>query len=236
MDFNGFDHLIFFITCILLPVLSILSAKAPEIDIEPSLPEKKHIYFSNGLMLWIGALLIITNWNLADRSWALLGIQMPIVNNTVLIMCLLLLVIYAADSIYNIINQNKIQDESKGMLEEVLPENWGEYSQFLFLAVSAGVCEEFIYRGFLVNYFLELTKSYAYGPYLSIFIPAAIFAVSHIYQGWFSVVKIFSLALLFCGIFLFSQSLLLVIVIHVLVDVISGALMVVMAKRANRKT
>lgn len=237
MDLNGFDHFLFFIICILLPGLSLMSANAPELDFKPELPAKKHIYFSNGLMMWIGALLVVTNWNLSDRSWELLGIQMPVISSTVLILCGLLFLIYSVDSIYNILRQDKEEsDDPKAVLEQILPENWKEYSQFVFLAISAGVCEEFIYRGFLVNYFLEYTKVYTYGPYLAILIPAVIFAISHIYQGWFSVVKIFSLALLFCGIFLFSKSLLLVILIHVFVDMMSGALVVIMTKRKNIKS
>ena len=81
-----------------------------------------------------------------------------------------------------------------------------------------------------MNYFLEVTKGLTFGPYLSILIPAIVFSVSHLYQGWLNVVKIFTLALLFCAIFLLSNSLLLVVVIHVAVDLISGALVVGLAK------
>ena len=79
MELNGFDHFIFFIICILLPGMSILSARATEIPgIEPVLPEKKHIYFSNGLLLWIGAMLVLTNWNLTDKSWEILGVHVSV--------------------------------------------------------------------------------------------------------------------------------------------------------------
>ena len=236
MDFNWFDHLIFFVVCVFLPGMALMSANGPEIDIRPNLPEKKHIYFSNGLMLWIGALLVITNWNWVGRSWELLGVNWPTISTTVIIMCSLLLVIYAFDSFWNVLNYDKQhkEEEASAMLEQVLPESWKEYGQFIFLAISAGVCEEIVYRGFLVNYFLEITRSFTFGPYLAIIIPSIIFSVSHLYQGWLNVVKIFSLSILFCGIFLFSHSLLLVVAIHVFVDLASGALVTYMSSRKPR--
>jgi membrane protease YdiL (CAAX protease family) len=233
MELNGFDHFIFFVICILLPGMSLLSAKVGDVpNIEPDLPPKKHIYFSNGLLLWIGALLVLTNWNLTQKSWELLGVRMPINSSIVVYLCLALIIIYAADSIYTVI-KGKEESGTTTVMDQILPVNWGEYAQFTFLAISAGICEEIVFRGFLVNYFLEITKTHSFGPYLAILIPAIVFSISHLYQGWFNVIKIFSLALLFCAIFLFSQSLLLVIIIHVAVDLISGALVVLLAQKEN---
>ena len=233
MELNGFDHFLFFVICIVLPGMSLLSARSEVAGIKPLLPAKKHIYFSNGLMLWIGALLVLTNWNISDKGWTLLGIQYPYIDNVVNGMIGVLVFIYAVDTIYNIINADKKEEES-GVMEQILPENWGEYLPFIFLAVSAGICEEVVYRGFLVNYFLQITSSTGYAYFLSLILPSIFFAVGHIYQGWVNVVKIFSLSLLFCGIFLFSKSLLLVIVIHVLVDLISGAIVVILNRRKKQ--
>lgn len=230
MDINGFDHFMFIIICIVLPGLSLMSAKAPDVpELEPVLPAKKHIYFSNGLMLWIGALLVVTNWNVTDRSWDLLGIRMPFITDVVIYSCVALVLIYLVDSIYSVLKE-KHKEDNTPLMDQILPTNWTEYASFTFLAVSAGICEEIVFRGFLVNYFLEITKEFTLGPYLSIFIPAVVFSVSHLYQGWLNVIKIFTLALLFCAIFLLSNSLLLVVVIHVAVDLISGALVVGLAK------
>ena len=235
MDLNGFDHFMFFIVCIVLPGLSLMSAKTPDVPgMETVLPAKKHIYFSNGLMLWIGALLVLTNWNISDKSWDLLGIKMPFMTDLVVYLCSALILIYMVDSIYSVYKGTDKEDNSQ-LMEQILPSNWSEYASFTFLAISAGICEEVVFRGFLVNYFLEITKGMTFGPYLSIVIPALVFSVSHLYQGWLNVVKIFTLALLFCAIFLLSNSLLLVIVIHVAVDLISGALVVGLAKKETNE-
>ncbi len=235
MEVNGFDHFVFFVICVIMPIMSLMS-KPPSssTDIEmPRLPAKKHIYFSNGLMLWVGALMILTLWNLNGRSWELLGFKYPIINDVVLLLSGLLLLIYVGDSIYNVFYNAEGEEEEDAhtaMMKEILPQKWREYIPFTFLAFSAGICEEIIFRGFLVNYLLEQTKMYTWGPFIAILIPAVAFAVSHLYQGWFNVVKIFSLSILFCGIFLLSQSLLLVMLLHVFVDLASGALVVMVAK------
>jgi uncharacterized protein len=49
-----------------------------------------------------------------------------------------------------------------------------------------------------------------------------VFAVSHLYQGIWAVIKILIVAILFGIIFWYSKSLLLVVVLHVLVDLVSG--------------
>ena len=49
-----------------------------------------------------------------------------------------------------------------------------------------------------------------------------LFAFLHGYQGVASMAKIFFIALMFCGVFVFSQSLIIVIVVHALIDIFSG--------------
>jgi membrane protease YdiL (CAAX protease family) len=155
----------------------------------------------------------------------MLGVSYPTIDNIVMILCGATALIYATDTFYNYYNSKKVKEESKD-LSMIMPTSWSDYRHFVFLAIAAGVCEEIVFRGFLVNYIIKLFEAQSYNYYLALVIPGIIFSISHIYQGVFAVVKIFSLSLLFGAIFLYSKSLLLVIIIHVLVDLISGAVMV----------
>jgi hypothetical protein len=48
--------------------------------------------------------------------------------------------------------------------------------------------------------------------------------------------KIFFLALMFCGIFIFSQSILIVIVIHAFIDIFSGLIGVQLMREMGKET
>ena len=61
-----------------------------------------------------------------------------------------------------------------------------------------------------------------YGTWVAIIIPALVFSLSHMYQGWLAVLKIFIISMLFGCIFSVSGSLIVVILIHVFIDIISG--------------
>ena len=231
MNVIWFDHLFFAIIGIILPLMAFLAERPGEVETEDyhvHLPPKKHIYYTNGLMLVIGALIVLTLWNVTFRSFEVLGITYPVVDTTVIVLCVIIVLIYAGDTIFNYISSKKTRESIKE-LGHIMPTSWNDYSHFIFLAFAAGICEEIVFRGFMINYVKEMLIDNAYAAFVALVLPSVIFSVSHIYQGWFSVLKIFSLSLLFGAIFMYSGSLLLVIIIHVLVDLISGAAMVKLA-------
>jgi uncharacterized protein len=238
MNFIWFDHLFFCVVGILLPIMSVMAEKPnaddQDIDIyKPSLPPKKHIYYTNGLMLCIGAMIVLTLWNLTLRPFDVLGVNYPTIDALVIGLCSVIVIIYSIDTFINYTNSKKSLDDIKE-LSHIMPTSWNDFKHFIFLAFAAGICEEIVFRGFLVNYISHLCAGSEYGYFLALVLPAVIFSISHVYQGWFAVMKIFAISLLFGAIFIFSKSLLLVCIIHVLVDLISGAVMVKVFTDANK--
>ena len=65
-------------------------------------------------------------------------------------------------------------------LQFMLPHGGAEISLWIALSVSAGICEETIFRGYLQRQFMALTKSAPAGILLS----AAAFGAAHAYQGF----------------------------------------------------
>ena len=68
----------------------------------------------------------------------------------------------------------------------LLPQNLTEVSVFAVLAVVAGFCEEFVFRGYLQRQFLAWTGT----AWIAIVLQAIIFGSAHLYQGWRSVIAI----------------------------------------------
>lgn len=233
MQLNWFDHLFFFLIGIVFPVMSVLSEKAGKEEIEESrlfLPPKKHIYYSNGLMLFIGALIVLTLWNLSERDFEKLGFSTVKMSTEVVWLVAGIALIYISDTVYNVIKSLKNPEQWKD-LTHIMPSSWEDYRHFVFLALAAGTCEEIVFRGFMMNYVAEIAAGTGYAELIALILPAAIFAVSHIYQGWASVVKIASISLLFGSLYIFTSSLFLVMIIHTLVDLISGAVLVFVSQR-----
>jgi membrane protease YdiL (CAAX protease family) len=61
----------------------------------------------------------------------------------------------------------------------LLPHGGAEIALWIVVSLTAGICEEAIYRGYLQRQFMALTKNAPVGIFLS----AAVFGVSHAYQG-----------------------------------------------------
>ena len=220
LEFNWFDHILALFLVIILPLMSIKSDKISQELIE-SLPPKKHLFYTNGLMLIIGALLVLTSWNVSERQWTELGISFPVLSGNVLVLTAVLVFIYLLDIIFGWFKQ-KYQNERLQEMSYVIPANWKEYRHYIFLAFAAGISEEVIFRGFLITYLSHFLSIVQYGDFLSVLIPAVVFSLSHLYQGWWAVFKIMVIAILLGFIFLLSGSLLIVVIIHVLIDLISG--------------
>ncbi|MEY3420868.1 MAG: hypothetical protein RIR48_1157 [Bacteroidota bacterium] len=220
IEFNWFDHIFAIFILIVIPALSVRSEKMSP-DLIESLPPKKHLFYSNGLMLFIGALLVVTSWNISERPWSALGIEWIQQNPIVWILSITILIFYFGDILYGYINKNYLKSRMDEM-QYIIPVNWDEFKPYIFLAFSAGICEEIVFRGFLITYIFYYIGDMPYGQGIAMAIPALVFSLSHLYQGWWAVLKIFIIALLFGAIFIFSGSLILVILIHIFIDLVSG--------------
>ena len=71
-------------------------------------------------------------------------------------------------------------------MDFILPLGGAEITAWLALSVTAGICEEMIFRGYLQRQFMALTKSVSAGIFLS----AAAFGAAHAYQGFRMVILI----------------------------------------------
>jgi CAAX protease family protein len=70
--------------------------------------------------------------------------------------------------------------DNTGNLQFMLPHGALELALWVTLSVSAGICEETIFRGYLQRQFVAFTRSAGIGIVLS----AAAFGAAHAYQGW----------------------------------------------------
>lgn len=97
-----------------------------------------------------------------------------------------------------------------------LPNSPAERRWFAAVAVSAGVCEEVLYRGFLLRY---LTTSLpGLGGTGVVLVAAAVFALAHTYQGPLGAIVTTLMALGFTALFVASGSVWMPMAVHALID------------------
>ncbi len=101
-------------------------------------------------------------------------------------------------------------------LSELLPQSRPERAWFAGAGVCAGVCEEFLYRGFLLNYLHVFPWKLDIA--ITLVFACLVFGAVHLYQGTGAVLQTVLLALGLSVLFLTTRSLLLPIVLHVLIN------------------
>ncbi|HEX8175508.1 MAG TPA: CPBP family intramembrane glutamic endopeptidase [Pyrinomonadaceae bacterium] len=102
-------------------------------------------------------------------------------------------------------------------IQSLLPQQPAEVALWVLLSISAGFCEELIFRGYFLRQFASLTRS----TWLALLMQALLFGVSHGYQGLDSTVKITIYGGLFGLLAVWRRSLRPGIAAHVLTDILA---------------
>lgn len=96
------------------------------------------------------------------------------------------------------------------LLPVTAPERW----LWALLAVTAGITEEFVYRGVMLYYFQSLGL-----PLLAAAAAQAVaFGLAHTYQGWRGGVRTGTMAAYFAALYVYSGSIVAAMAVHALVD------------------
>jgi membrane protease YdiL (CAAX protease family) len=102
--------------------------------------------------------------------------------------------------------------------ERILPQSRIELIPFFALAVTAGVCEEFLYRGFAMAAFLR----WGLPAWIAVVASSVLFGLAHLYQGRGGLAATTILGLLFGVTRITVVSLIPVTFWHIGVDMIAG--------------
>ncbi len=218
------DHVLAFIICVVAPVVAFSSQRVSLDDIQFDTKDKIKLYHSNAMFLIIMALAVVSVWRINGKTIASLGFDWPIWNNTILVLIALVLLFYCLDLFiqYGLRRWREKTMSEKNNTLMFVPSNAKELFHFSTLALAAGIGEEIIFRGFLIQYVVFLVGNDFTGLVFSAVFSSAIFAFLHGYQGFKSIVKIFFLSLLLSAIFIVSKSLVFVIILHAIIDLVSG--------------
>jgi CAAX protease family protein len=162
-------------------------------------------------------------WMASGRDWTGLGFNVPMGWQlwTAIAMVSLVAAYYllAVASIARSAATRANLRRQFGGAESVVPHSRSELNWFGGVSVSAGFCEEFLFRGYFI---------WTFTPWLGWWGAAAlslsIFALAHVYQGWGGVLRTATFGALFTLVVAITGSLWPAIALHVLVDLAGGVM------------
>jgi membrane protease YdiL (CAAX protease family) len=112
----------------------------------------------------------------------------------------------------------KMRGPLQALAERILPQSTKERVAFFALAVTAGICEEFLYRGFAMAAFTRAGMP----AWTVVVLSSILFGLAHLYQGRGGLVGTMLLGLLFGTVRITLGSLVPVMGWHAAVDVVAG--------------
>ena len=109
-------------------------------------------------------------------------------------------------------------ERMRSLGERLLPRSAVELLPFFALAITAGVCEEFLYRGFA----MAALQRAGLGTWLSVLMTSVLFGLAHLYQGRAGIVGTGLVGLLFGSVRALGSTLGPLAVWHAGLDVVAG--------------
>jgi uncharacterized protein len=103
-------------------------------------------------------------------------------------------------------------------IQNLLPQRVVEILLWIGVSISAGICEELVFRGYFQRQFHAFTHS----RWVALFLQAALFGISHGYQGIEACVKIAVFGVLYGSLALWRKSLRPGMMAHGWSDILSG--------------
>lgn len=170
---------------------------------------------------WIVSAILIAYWHWMGRPFVWLGLDWPIGLSGWLGFGVDVLLVaglaFNATRLRRILSGNL--DRARRALNQIkiTPRTESELALFMLVAITAGVWEELLYRGFLI-WFLAPSV----GLIGAAIVSSVIFGLAHAYQGWRGIVVTTAVGLALSIMYLATNSLWWLMLAHAMVDINGG--------------
>ena len=192
------------------------------------------IYWSLIVSQWTLVLLTVLLFAGAGRSLADIGQSLGPRPAQTLATAAVMLAAFALLSLFTTrqLRRAKLSDLPRRMRRagKILPQSGAERAWFALVALTAGVCEEILYRGFL-PWFVDAHLGVPGAGYV---VAAIVFGLGHAYQGKDGMVVTAVLGLFFGSVAFFVRSLVPGQLLHVAIDLVNGIAVGATLERARK--
>jgi membrane protease YdiL (CAAX protease family) len=217
---NAFDVVLLVLTIAVLPAVSafmgVRLARRPG-----SLVSR---YWQTMARGWLMVALLAIDWRWNGRAFAALGLDIPIGTYGLYgLIAIAAAALFLAVMLFNLkvfikpARYPQLREQMREM--KILPRTTRELLVFLPVAVTAGIWEELLFRGFLIWFLVP----YA-GVVGAALISTLAFGLGHAYQGWRGIPRTAVIGLILAVAYIASGSLWWVMAAHALLDLYGGLL------------
>jgi membrane protease YdiL (CAAX protease family) len=110
--------------------------------------------------------------------------------------------------------------EQLGDLKLLSPHDRSELRHFAWVAVTAGICEEILYRGLLMTLLAG-----PLGLWPAVVVSSVVFGLGHAYQGWMGMVRTGFTGFIMALMVVFTGNLVVAMIVHAAIDLVQGRLL-----------
>lgn len=213
--------LIFFVLAVLLPWRGRLRMKKMLAAPETTRRDRLLLYGSTIIFQWIMVVLIV--WRSEARGFRPRDLGLTIHGGLrTLAAAIVGAATLAAFQWFNLRRlgrtPGKTRDFMRQLAQRIFPQSPVEFSAYLALAGTAGVCEEFIYRGFAT----AVLQRVGFSVWLVVLISSILFGLAHLYQGRGGFVGTFVIGVVFAIARIAYDGLIPAMAWHFAVDAVAG--------------
>ncbi len=228
------DHALVVIVGVVAPGVGVLRARSLLRSMKGGeSASRSGVYVQTMMAQWLMLGLVVGVWMWFDRPLVVLGLGAPegaaFWATAVIVAASLAVFAGQIRSVRRDAAAAARLREQVARLEPILPRSPRELRLFLALGVSAGVCEEVFYRGYL----LWWGQAIGAPIWAAVAISAALFGAAHAYQGADGALRVFGLGVVFGAIAWLTGSIWIPIVAHGLIDIAAGLASYIALQRAE---
>jgi membrane protease YdiL (CAAX protease family) len=218
------DHLLVLCIVVGLPLRALFGIRALRAAPAASLPElRRRLWWRAIATQWLLTVVVLWHWAMCFRSFATLALLLkPTTGLVGVLVGLTTIITLVARQRGALSSDETLRTRVRDRLapvEQLMPHAAREWPLFVALACTAGLCEELLFRGYLLWYaahFMPLM--------FAAVAQAVVFGLCHAYQGRRGVLLTTLAGAFFTGVLLVSGSIWPAMLIHALMDLHAGDL------------
>ncbi|MBS0198181.1 MAG: CPBP family intramembrane metalloprotease [Planctomycetes bacterium] len=219
------DHILIGVLLLVLPFEGVLTMRRLDLAMRAGDARARSVMYIKTMALeWALVAAVLAVWIIGGRPWDSLGVKMgglwPSLLGVLSLGAIGGLLVLQFRSVQRLTDAQvaRVRERQRNALA-LLPANAREHRLFNVLCVTAGVCEELLFRGYAGWYLTHWLN-----PWAAMLAASAVFGLAHAYQGRQGIVRTGVVGAMFGAIYLLSGSLLWPVIGHAAVDLAGGML------------
>ena len=233
---NWITHTTFLLIVMVLPLVSMSSMrKLKRFSRLGPLPDLTLNNIVGALVLWLCAVGVSLTWFHQGGDIHDLGLIIPTTSSWLASILIALIsgtiILWFARRIHSHSTFRKNFIGSMEYVIAILPRTRRERNSFYLLSISAGICEEVIYRGFIFAYLLSYMNTTAV-----VIVSSILFGVAHSYQGLKGIPQTGLVGLALALLYVYTGSLWAPIILHAAIDIGYGYLSWLALQQQKKET